>query len=274
MERLTNSPYVIDIYSHCGQTVLNEYATFGNDKNILRDFTKVLRAKTGEDVLKIKLKAAAMIAEAVQHVHEIDGINNATMVHYDINPSNVVVTHGGIPKLNDFNVAHLFYWDVVKNERCPFRSHLSTPWWRAPEEMETGTIIDGKLNRSFLHTHVNIKLYCNHIESNKLPCTGHKSSEKVDIYSLGNILYQLLVGHSARGRSIEDRKEEVRSTIKNGIPPWLSPSLVADEDPGISALVQAMSECYQPNPKDRSNARNIALNLRQAYELIYPTNSE
>jgi serine/threonine protein kinase len=144
MERLTKSPFVIDVYSYCGQTGINEYATFGDDMHIFRDFTKELRTKTGKNVLKLKLEVATMIAEAVQHVHEIDGVDNATMVHYDINPSNVVITHGGIPKLNDFNVAHLFYWDSMRNERCPFNSHLSTPWWRAPEEMEVGNTIDGK----------------------------------------------------------------------------------------------------------------------------------
>jgi serine/threonine protein kinase len=143
MERLTKSPFVIDIYSYCGQTAINEYATFGNGMHQFRQFTKELRTKKGELVTKLKLEMAAMIAEAVQHVHEIDGIGNATVVHYDINPANVVVTRGCIPKLNDFNVAHLFYWDPSKNERCPFHGHLSTPWWRSPEEMDVGNIIDG-----------------------------------------------------------------------------------------------------------------------------------
>ena len=155
MERLTKSPYVIDIYSHCGHTAINEYASFGNNIHEFKHFTKELRNKAGRSALKMKLEIAAMIAQAVQHVHEIGGkVNNATLMHYDINPSNVVMTRGGIPKLNDFNVAHLFYWDPTENKRCTFTSHLTTPWWRAPEEMEEGNAIDGETNVIiFTYTH-------------------------------------------------------------------------------------------------------------------------
>ena len=40
MERLTKSPFVIDVYSYCGQTGINEYATFGDDMHIFRDLPK------------------------------------------------------------------------------------------------------------------------------------------------------------------------------------------------------------------------------------------
>lgn len=80
-----------------------------------------------------------------------------------------------------------------------------------------------------------------------------------------------MVGHSPRGRSREERKEEVRNQLRDGIPPVLHPALVSSQDPGIIALVQAIDNCYQPNPKDRSNARTIASNLRKTLEKLYPT---
>jgi hypothetical protein len=48
---------------------------------------------------------------------------------------NVAVTKGGIPKFNDFNVAHFFKWNVSSHRRCDFRGRLHEPWWRSPEEM-------------------------------------------------------------------------------------------------------------------------------------------
>ena len=135
MERLTSSPYIINIHAYCGQTAINEFADFIDGYQDFKNFAKKLRHKNDEMVLKLKLQIATMIAVGLTHIHEINGENNATLVHYDINPMNVAVTKGGIPKLNDFNVAEFMRWDVNRQERCGFYGRLSEPWWRAPEEM-------------------------------------------------------------------------------------------------------------------------------------------
>jgi hypothetical protein len=135
MERLTSSPYVIDIYSFCGQSTVNEYASFIDGFQHFKHFAKQLRGKNNKNVLYLKLQIAIMIAQGVQQIHEIDGPDNATMVHYDINPMNVVLVDGGIPKINDFNVVEFMYWDQEKNERCGFKGRFREPWWRSPEEM-------------------------------------------------------------------------------------------------------------------------------------------
>ena len=145
MERLTKSPYIVDIYSYCGQTAINEYAHFDSDMTEFRHFTKKIRSMKSKKINMMKLKVGAMLALGLQHIHEVDGINNTTLMHYDINPSNVMITEGGIPKFNDFNVAHFFYWDQVNNRRCPYVGHLKTPLWRSPEEMQETGFIDGKL---------------------------------------------------------------------------------------------------------------------------------
>ena len=135
LERLTASPHIIDIYSFCGQSTVNEYANFINGFQDFKTFAKQLRGKNEKKVLRLKLQIATMIALGVQHIHEIDGPNNATLAHYDINPMNIVVTAGGIPKINDFNVAEFIYWNSRKKERCGFIGRFKEPWWRSPEEM-------------------------------------------------------------------------------------------------------------------------------------------
>lgn len=124
MERLTPSPYIIDIYSFCGQSTVNEYANFIDGFQDFKTFARQLRNKNGK-VLQLKLQIAAMIALGVQHIHEIDG-EVATMAHYDINPMNVVITAHGVPKINDFNVAEFMYWDQEKNSRCGFKGKNGT----------------------------------------------------------------------------------------------------------------------------------------------------
>ena len=145
MERLTKSPYVVNIFGSCGPSVINEFADFVEGVHNFRDFAKQMRNKDSDGILRLKLNIAAMIAMGVQDIHEIDGIGNATMVHYDINPMNVAITFGGIPKLNDFNVAEFIQWDNVKNKRTHFVGRLKEPWWRAPEEMQDNSLLDGKL---------------------------------------------------------------------------------------------------------------------------------
>ena len=117
MERLTSSPFILDVYGFCGQTAINEYANFIDGFQNFKAFAKHLRDNNNEDVLAMKLRVSAMIALAVQHVHEVDGDNRTSMVHNDINPMNIVITKGGIPKLNDFNVAEFLQWNKTKITR-------------------------------------------------------------------------------------------------------------------------------------------------------------
>ena len=165
MERLTKSPFVIDIYSICAQTTINEYADFIDGYQNLRRFARQLRANNDENILTLKLQIASMIALGVQHIHEVDTQGNATLVHNDINPMNVVITQGGIPKINDFNLAEFMQWDTVNCKRSGFAGRFNEPWWRSPEEMKWSIynlntskemsqmpeLLDGKTMRYIVH---------------------------------------------------------------------------------------------------------------------------
>ncbi len=135
MERLTSSPYVLNVYSYCGQSAVNEFADFIDGFKDFKTFARRIGGNRESKIMKLKIQIAAMLALGIMHIHEVDGVDNATMAHYDVNPMNVAVTAGGIPKFNDFNVAHFFKWNVNTNTRCGFYGRLHEPWWRAPEEM-------------------------------------------------------------------------------------------------------------------------------------------
>lgn len=114
-ERLTSSEHVIDIYGYCGQSVINEFAQDGDLFHYVRKHQISPREK---------LKMARDVALALADVHDIEGKDNATIVHKDVKPHNCVVIEGKL-KLNDFNDAEFLQWDTALNRTCGFRRR---PW--------------------------------------------------------------------------------------------------------------------------------------------------
>jgi serine/threonine protein kinase len=261
MERLTFSPYVLDIYGYCGQSAINELANFGIEG--LASLEKIARQFRGvsvEPVNKIKLQLASMVAAGVSHMHSIDypdyipkenrtkgmsqpyNKSNSTLVHYDLNPRNIAVVKRGKPKINDFNVAEFLTWDPTTNSTCGFNGRFREPWWRAPEEM-----------------HFHDPAY-----KNPAPLT-----EKVDIYSLGNILLTILTSHSPRGKMSKELQEEIRPKVARGELPKLPKDFnetFALSDPALSPIMSAMYKCLRALPEDRPTAGEIAEELASAVD--------
>jgi hypothetical protein len=121
MERLTASPYTLNVYGYCGQSAMNEKAV----DNVERVF---MRLRKGH--YDYKLQTATAVAWAVSDMHRIDFDkgNNATLVHYDLNPRNVAIMPNGAPKLNDFNVAEFLRWNTTASAPCGFQGRLFEPW--------------------------------------------------------------------------------------------------------------------------------------------------
>lgn len=117
MERLTSSPHVINLFGFCGHSVLTEYAD-GSRVGELADKSKK-KALT-------RLKIARDIAQGLADVHGIDGDGNATFVHLDVNPANVV-SIGGTLKLNDFNIGIIRRWNTTSNTPCGFPAQYPNP---------------------------------------------------------------------------------------------------------------------------------------------------
>jgi serine/threonine protein kinase len=271
MERLTFSPYVMDVYGYCGQSAINELAEgmAGGQVASLEQLNRRMRGKESDErFLFLKLQLASDIATGLAHVHNVDvsgdykgGISpsaarlldgsegNAgnhtmpgdsagpTMAHYDINPRNIAIMKDGRPKLNDFNIAEFLTYDPTTNQSCGFRSRLHEPWWRAPEEMD--------LSHATMVT------------------------EKVDVYALGNVLFHILTTHSPRGKmNKEERMDQVRRQVREGerpkmLEPYASnPSLRKHRI--VKAFVKAMDLCYEKDPHKRGTAIEVARVLRKA----------
>jgi len=241
MEHLTTSPFVLDIYSYCGQSAINEIAYDSVEKVAMR-----MRDNPAASIYKLKM--ATQVAMGVADIHECDGPseNGVSMVHYDLNPRNIAVMESGTVKINDFNVAEFMKWDTVEQRPCKFKGRLYEPWWRAPEE-----VIQPKEGMD-----------------------SHILDEKADVYSLCNILYRILTGRAPRGKSIPERLELVRREVSQGIPPRLPGLYLDTEDDALIALRSTLVHCYQVKPEDRWPARDIADHLYQKLESIMSDGEE
>lgn len=115
MERLASSPFVINQYGFCGNSVLTEYAG-----RLARELLK----HTDDEGMKPRerLLLARNIARGLADVHGVDypDDTNATLVHNDINLANLArVRHSAI-KFNDFNFGAMLRCNAAEDRPCGF----------------------------------------------------------------------------------------------------------------------------------------------------------
>ena len=154
---------------------------------------------------RARLDLFVKVCQAIQHAHQ-KGI-----IHRDIKPSNILVTlHDGepVPKVIDFGIAKATGQQRLTDKTVftAFRQFLGTPAYMSPEQAEM---------------------------------TGLDIDTRSDIYSLGVLLYELLIG-----RTPFDVKEllaagldEMRRTIREQEPlrPSTRLSTLLDEERTIAA---------------------------------------
>lgn len=229
MERLTSSPHVINVFGFCGNSVVTEYAD-GKRLGELADKNKKVPLS--------RLRIAADIASGLADVHGIDGDdgNNATFVHLDINPANVV-SIGGTLKLNDFNIGIVRRWNTTSNTPCGFPAQYPNPQWRSPEEARGESDL----------------------------------TEKVDVFSMGHIFFRLICGHEPWNKlepGGKPSKNYVNARVEKGILPTIPKEIRLSKDPEEVAIRQAMLRCYTFDPAQRPSAREIANFLRDALQTL------
>jgi tRNA A-37 threonylcarbamoyl transferase component Bud32 len=126
------------------------------------------------------------VCNAIQHAHQ-KGI-----IHRDIKPSNVLVTlHDGrpVPKVIDFGIAKATQGDLTeKTIYTQFQQLIGTPAYLSPEQAEMG---------------------------------GLDLDTRSDIYSLGVLLYELLIGRTPFDSKelLQSGLDELRRVIREKEPP-------------------------------------------------------
>eukprot|EP00566_Odontella_aurita_P011879 CAMPEP_0113531968 /NCGR_PEP_ID=MMETSP0015_2-20120614/3789_1 /TAXON_ID=2838 /ORGANISM="Odontella" /LENGTH=383 /DNA_ID=CAMNT_0000430859 /DNA_START=455 /DNA_END=1606 /DNA_ORIENTATION=- /assembly_acc=CAM_ASM_000160 len=163
-----------------------------------------------------RLRIGLQIATALADTHNFDGEGRASVAHTDITPGQFILV-GGKYKLNDFNRARLIRWDTEKNEPCGFHVGNNPGKFRSPEEYKYDL-----------------------------------ESEKVDVYSMGNIYYSLLTElwpyEKIKTKTAQEKiMNEERPPLDN----------LDGEDPAVIALAAAMKKCWIQDPKRRATAREV-----------------
>jgi len=219
-DRLTALKTNVDIYGYCGQSALYEFAQGGDLKHAIQKH--ITKPKTKQDAWDSaqKLKVAYQIAQALADVHNVDMEGKASIAHTDISTGQFIDIRGdGNFKINDFNRGRLLSRNTVNGTVCPFRVKSNKGKFRSPEEY----------------------LY--------LPET-----EKIDVYSMGNIFWVLLHGKYPFAKTC--RKGAKKAVIKGHRPPF-EEAIIASEDKNIQALVEATRMCWEQDPDKRASAREV-----------------
>lgn len=216
MERLTPSPYVVDIYSFCGNGGIFEFASGGS----LSTYRKAEKHSPSEN-LRATLDAARGIAD----FHSID--SKPSIVHNDIKVNQFILVDGKF-KFNDFNKAKYLIYNKETDEVCPNKNAITSnaKAFHSPEEYR-----------------------------------GDRLTEKVDVYSLGNIIFTVLA-RKYPFKGVEHA--DARKMIMAGTRPTLPDDILNSKDPRNEVLVKAMQLCHKQDPSERPTAREIAYMLEDA----------
>ena len=180
MERLSSSPRIVNIYGHCGTSVVAEAGDDSVAKAIVPD-SGIANRTVLEQLPFIpsfntytpieKLDLALEMSKAIADIH---GFAGGIIVHGDIHPVQWLLSRNKrTVQLNDFNNA-----EILRVKRRPTKLGNKT-FCKADRGTWIGTF---RSPEEYL---------------------GDRLDEKVDVYSMGNMIYSILTGLVRTGTTMQ-----------------------------------------------------------------------
>jgi Protein kinase domain len=275
MDRLTASPYVVNAYGFCGQSVLTEYASSTG-----REYVKRYDVRNKE-----RFRVVRDLAFGLADIQTLQPLDHSSYIHTqlpaapilfahnDINIANIVMVDGKM-KWNDFNIGELlrqkrstfdasvtvkrsssrtystnvtgagetvftpFSGNILNETICPVPVKYRSDLWRSPEEIRNNSYVRADLS---------------------------------DMYGFGNILYQTMTRHQPwthkePGGKLE--KEDVGEKKLEGFIPAIPEQYRNSTTRDLQTMFVATVACYEPDPSKRPSAQRLAQGIGKLYSLL------
>jgi len=228
-EQLQKSKLVVDIYGYCSNTAIFDFADGGD---LTRIYDKGMPKPSKLDILRIAYNVSLSIHDA----HHFDEVGRPTMAHTDIKTDQFIYQNGHY-KLSDFNrVRFLMWnktvhkWNQLSDGQCGFDVGKNGGEYRSPEEY-----------------------------------SYKKETEKVDVYSLGNVLYFLLAGIDPwKNVSLKDVYRFVKAGQRPKIPGHMRNSTGVYE----RCMIRAMENAWIHSPEKRPSALQVANIIKEGINIL------
>lgn len=237
MERLSSSEYVVDIYGYCANSVLSEYVGRTLDDLIYEDNRRKDDEEDGDDLDSIgfiesvpeltrdtpvgRIRLALDVFKGISHLHDIPG---GPIIHADLQAKQFLIDPSTqTVRINDFNRCRFVPRKDgdPSGEMCPVKIPSAPGVNRSPEEY-------GQL----------------------------RLTEKIDVFSAGNILYGILTGHRHWATS---SKRVIKKAVMSGQKPAIPDKFL--QEPSDKALAELMDRAYEKKSKRRISAREMVEEL-------------
>ena len=234
-ERLSSSPYVVDIYAFCQNTAVFEFGEGGDIDGKLWPYDEDGKHHLIAELTSWeKLDMAYQVACGIADIHDVEEDGIASIAHTDITPSQFIYIDGRW-KVNDFNRCRFMREYKEDKSVCGFEVGSNPGKFRAAEE------------------------YAYEIET-----------EKIDVYSMGNVFYAILSGLMP----FEGMKQKKASQyVMEGKRPEIPDEVKESDDIAIQAILAATKACWTLDPKERPPAKKIRDELKSVMERIKTENT-
>lgn len=238
------SKYIPNIYGYC-KCCLFSIASLFHKKSVLiaciigytssifdyapdGDFRAMLKKNTVKEwTPEQKLRYAWQMTKGLADMHSVGNkYGSAAMAHTDIKANQYLWLNGRF-QLNDMNRLEMIRYNTTSNEACPFYESVNKGDYRSPEEY----------TKNAPHT------------------------DRIDVYSLGNILWHILSGdrHLFGDKPLEEIYEEV----PKGLHPTFSDEVVSKYTKEERSVKHAMDMCFELDPSNRASAMDIEAYLKK-----------
>ena len=229
-ERLSSSPYCSRL-AFCQNTAMFEYGVGGDIAEKLWPYDE----EVGQHIIANltsweKLEMAYQVACGIADIHDAEEGGMASVAHTDIKPSQFIHINGKW-KVNDFNRCRFLREYKEDKSVCGLEVGSNLGKFRAPEE----------------YAHEIIQ------------------SEKIDVYSMGNVFYAILSGVMPFEGIKTATAQEL---VKNGKRPKIPDEIEKSEDTATHAILAATKACWIQDPNARPPATAIRDELKSAMDRI------